>query len=169
MKNMQIKTYHPADANILAKIFQRAINQIDHTVYSDQQKQAWASGVCDKAAWAQRLLQKKPYIGLIDNEIVGFIELESNGHIDCFYVAPEYQGLGYGSQLYQYIEQIAVKRGMPYLFVQASHIAKPIFMHYGFQVIKVNQVQRNHVMLTHFSMLRLFGKINDKNILSLLK
>ena len=33
-------------------------------------------------------------IAIINNQIVGFAEFEANGHIDCFYCHPDFQGKG---------------------------------------------------------------------------
>ncbi|MHB1949598.1 MAG: GNAT family N-acetyltransferase [Gammaproteobacteria bacterium] len=47
-------------------------------------------------------------VAVMDDKIVGFAELEDNGHIDCFYCHHEYQGCGVGSALMREIEVVGV-------------------------------------------------------------
>ncbi|MEO8890333.1 MAG: GNAT family N-acetyltransferase, partial [Coleofasciculaceae cyanobacterium] len=72
--------------------------------------------------------------------IVGFGELEPDGHIDCFYCHKNYQGRGIGRQIYQTIEAKALNLGLTRLFVEASITAKPFFQHMGFSVMQQQQV-----------------------------
>ncbi|NJK72265.1 MAG: GNAT family N-acetyltransferase [Synechococcaceae cyanobacterium SM2_3_60] len=72
--------------------------------------------------------------------IVGFAELEPNGHIDCFYVHKDYQGQGIGSLLYGAIERIAQQRGLRELWLEASLTALPFFLKQGFADLGVQTV-----------------------------
>jgi ribosomal protein S18 acetylase RimI-like enzyme len=56
---------------------------------------------------AQKVTTKLPYIAEDNGEIVGFGELEADGHIDCFYCHSKYQKMGIGSKLLSHIENTA--------------------------------------------------------------
>lgn len=88
----------------------------------------------------------------IDGVVAGFIELEDNGHIDCAYTHPKYQGLGVMSALYTYVEDIAIQKSLKKLWVEASKVAKPFFETKGFVMTKENNVTRNNVILTNYTM-----------------
>jgi putative acetyltransferase len=72
--------------------------------------------------------------------IVGFGELEANGHIDCFYCHKNYQGCGVGKQIYRAIETKAVKLSLNRLFVEVSITAKPFFQRMGFSIVQKQEV-----------------------------
>lgn len=95
---------------------------------------------------------KKPFIAIIENRVAGFIELDADGHIDCTYTHPDFQGKGVASALYKHLLAEARRRNIKRLYVEASLIAKPFFEHRGFSVVKKNAIQRNGVFLVNFSM-----------------
>ncbi|MFS1944996.1 GNAT family N-acetyltransferase [Vibrio lentus] len=73
---------------------------------------------------------------IVDNQVAGFIEFDGDGHIDCTYTHPNYQGQGVASALYQYVFKVAKSRGLSRLYVEASLVAIPFFEKWGFVVVK---------------------------------
>ena len=128
------------------------MHAIDPAVYTPAQQEAWAPSPVDYAQWRARLSTKKPFVAIIDNQVVGFIELDGDGHIDCTYTHPDFQGRGVASALYDYLLAAAKAAGIRRLYVEASLIAKPFFAQRGFVLVKQNEVRRNGVSLINFSM-----------------
>ena len=60
--------------------------------------------------------------------IIGFAELESNGHIVCFYCHYRCQGKGVGKQIYRALETQAKKLNLARLYTESSITAKPFFI-----------------------------------------
>jgi len=149
---MEIQTYSADKAREIADLFHQSVHAIASSLYSSEQKEAWAPTPVDYECWAERLKVKKPFIALIENCVVGFIELDADGHIDCTYTHPDFQGRGVASALYKHLLTEARTRNMKRLYVEASLVAKPFFEHRGFSVVKKNEVQRNGVSLVNFSM-----------------
>lgn len=89
---VQIRTYQPQDADAIADLYHAAVHAIDPTVYSKEQQEAWAPTPPDKVFWKERLAQKQPFVAWREGRIVGFMELEADGHIDCAYTHPAFQG-----------------------------------------------------------------------------
>ena len=81
---------------------------------------------------------------------VGVIELEENGHIDCFYCFPT--GQGTGSALYRALEAEAVTRAIPSLFVEASEAARQFFLRAGFCCEKRRDFTLRGVALDNYRM-----------------
>ena len=79
---MKIVEYSSNRGKEIADLFYESVHSIDSSIYSEQQKHAWAPMPIDYINWEIRLENKKPYVLLIKNEVAGFIELESDGHID---------------------------------------------------------------------------------------
>jgi hypothetical protein len=88
--------------------------------------------------------------------VVGFAEFEPNGHIDCFYVHHNFQGVGVGTALMHEIEMEAREKLLPRIYAEVSITARPFFASKGFQVIKQQTVRIRGVELTNFVMEKCF-------------
>ncbi len=88
-----------------------------------------------------------------NNLITGFIELTENGYINCLYVHPDWQGKGVGSALLNFVVELATQQ-LPRLTVDASSVAKPLFLKHGFSVVRENTVHRHQQSLVNYSMQR---------------
>jgi len=149
---MDIEIYTPDRVHEIADLFYQSVHAINPGVYSHDQKEAWAPTPPDYEKWSARLKIKQPFLGIIDNRVVGFMELDPDGHIDCTYTHPDFQGRGVASALYEHLEIEAIGRHLNRLYVDASIIAKPFFAHRGFNLIQENNVQRNGNTLKNYTM-----------------
>jgi len=82
----------------------------------------------------------------------GFIELQPDGHIDCFYRDPEHAGSGVGAALDDHLEDQARRQGITRLWVEASDAAKRFFLRQGFGVLERREFARNGVTLHNWAM-----------------
>lgn len=158
---MDIQPYSADKAKEVAELFHQSVHAIAPSLYTLEQKEAWAPTPVDYERWSQRLKVKQPYLALIENCVVGFIELEADGHIDCTYTHPNFQGRGVASALYEHLLAEARARNVKRLYVEASLVAKPFFEHRGFSMVKKNEVQRNGVSLVNFLMERYLSPNNQ--------
>ncbi|MDX2370626.1 MAG: GNAT family N-acetyltransferase [Colwellia sp.] len=149
---MQIIEYSSNRAKEVADVFHQAVHSIDNSIYSEEQKHAWAPLPIDYGKWKKRFEQKRPYLLLINDQVAGFIELELDGHIDCTYVSPNFQRKGVASTLLKHAIASAKKLGLKQLYVEASIIAKPFFEKFGFLVENENKLIRNNNLLINYSM-----------------
>ncbi|MDW9178595.1 GNAT family N-acetyltransferase [Legionella pneumophila] len=149
-----IRRYTSDDAQDLANIYYHTIHAINSRDYSEDQINAWApwSSVQDYSGWKEKLAKIKPYVAVINDLVVGFAEFELNGHIDCFYVHHQYQGLGIGSSLMNEIFNKANSLSLKRVFAEVSITAKPFFESKGFRVVKQQRVEIRGVKLTNFIM-----------------
>lgn len=150
---MDIRQYQESDYMEIADLFHGSVHAIDSSAYSNEELEAWAPSPINYAFWEQRLKKQKPFVATENGIIFGFIELEPSGHIDCLYVHKEHQGSGVASQLLQYTLEIAKKRGVNRLSVEASLVAMPLFKKHGFKVQQKNIVKLRGQLLTNYSML----------------
>ena len=58
---------------------------------------------------------------MIGEIIVGFVEFESNGYIDCFYSHHKYIGFGVGSALMAAVYEIAIQKEIKRIFAESKH------------------------------------------------
>jgi putative acetyltransferase len=149
---MEIRSYSAKWAVEIADLFHESVHAIDSAIYTPEQKEAWATTPPDYESWSQRLNKKKPFVAIVNERVVGFIELDADGHIDCAYTHPAFQRNGVASALYERLLVEAKYKNINRLYVEASLIAKPFFEHRGFTVIKENMVKRNGITLVNYIM-----------------
>ena len=149
---IQIRRFHPQDAHQIAQLFHDTIRQVNLGDYTLAQVHAWAPDNLNFRNWVEACSARITYVADDGGVIAGFGELETSGHIDCFYCHKDYQGQGVGRRLYQTIEIKALNLSLPRLFVEASITARPFFERMGFLIIKEQQVFRRGQFLTNFVM-----------------
>ena len=149
-----IRDYQPQDSKALVKIFENAILAIDNRIYSTSQKQAWIGNHSDEF-WQHRFEKTLPFMAVIGDRVVGFIEFgfdDGIGEIDCFYVEPTMQGQGVGKALFDKVLSVAKDNDVIQINVNASHIAKAFFEKQDFQTVQKNSVERSGFILENWLM-----------------
>ena len=152
---ISIRDYQPEDVQDLAKTYYNTIHRINIQHYTEEQVDVWAPATSlETEGWAKKFSRTKPIIATVGDEIVGFAEFESNGHIDCFYCHHEWIGKGVGSALMKEISHRAKNNHIYHIFSEVSITAKPFFEKHGFRVVTQQTIVRKGVELTNFKMER---------------
>ena len=150
---ISIRDYQPQDVTVLANIFYNTVHKMNIADYTEEQINVWApASSLDTEKWAKKFSKTNPIIATVEDKIVGFAELEPNGHIDCFYCHHDWIGKGIGSALMKEIFLRAKKNGIRQLFSEVSITAKPFFERHGFTKIEKQIVIKTDVKLTNFKM-----------------
>jgi putative acetyltransferase len=149
---MKIRDYRPGDSDEIADLFHGSVHSLGGEGFTDAELEAWAPTPPDYSHWRKRLSKRRPYIAERDGMIVGFIELEDDGHIDCFYVHSEFHRQGVGKALFDHLLRAADARGVGELYVEASPIARPFFEREGFSTERTNRIDRSGQTLINYSM-----------------
>jgi putative acetyltransferase len=136
----------------VANIFHAAVHHGTADAYSPEQLEAWAPSPIDYESWRWRCELKRPFLFIVHARVVGFLELDPDGHIDCHYVDPVHARQGYGAKLLQHAVVVAQRAGLPRLYVEASHVAKGVYLKASFKVLRQNTVVRRGVELTNWAM-----------------
>ena len=147
-----IRKYKTGDERYIARIYHDAIFQLAVGDYSQEQLQAWANPPVNCDHWRSRCETKKPFVKELDGHVVGFIELDPDGHIDCTYVDPAYSKQGVMSEIMCAIKKEAKQRNIRRLFAEVSKTARPFFERQGFVWIRDNVVNARGVSLENFIM-----------------
>ncbi|MGQ3888543.1 GNAT family N-acetyltransferase [Legionella sp. CNM-1927-20] len=148
-----VRSYEKADAPMLAAIYYNTIHQVNSQDYSPEQINAWApTSSLHAERWQLKWKKLVPLVAVLNEEIIGFAEFESTGHIDCFYVHHNYQGQGAGKALMSAIENKAKQEQIPRLYAEVSITAKPFFEKCGFVVVKQQKVLIRGYELTNYQM-----------------
>jgi putative acetyltransferase len=144
--------YVRGDAEPICRLFYEAVRTVNLAHYSPEQVRAWAPEVPDPHAWHGRMSGRHTLVAVEGSEVVGFAELEEDGHLDMLYCRPDAVGRGVGSGLYAAVEERARGLGAGRISTEASITARPFFERRGFAVLRRNTVSRGGIGLTNFSM-----------------
>ena len=149
---MKIRRYKQGEEEALWSLLYGTVHKINIRDYSRSQIEAWAPAEYDRTQWKEQLKKTNPFVAEENGRIIGFAELEYNGHIDCFYCAHNWQGKGIGRTLLAAIEAEALRQGISRLYTEASITAKGFFERMGFTVERKQLVSLRGEELTNYVM-----------------
>jgi putative acetyltransferase len=149
---MEIRIYQQDDHAAIAEIFCRAIHETASACYSPEQCRAWSDPAPNPDHWRKRCELKRPFVAVSGDRIAGFLELDPDGHIDCLFVHPDFQRQGVATLLTRHAISTCFAMGLPRLYVEASHCAKPLFEKLGFVVTAENLARIRGQELQNFRM-----------------
>lgn len=154
MGQMRIRDYRPPDAPVLAQLYARSVRGIGPRFYSAEQVEAWAA----RAPTVERV--REAYgdgrVALVavdgDDRPVAFSDVETDGHINFLYCAPEAAGRGVMSALVDVLEARALALGHPRLHVEASEAARPFLLRRGFTLLERRDLKIGDVPIHNYAM-----------------
>ena len=153
---MRLRIYEITDTEEIMKLFYDTIHEVNINDYTQEQVDAWAPANMDIDVWIKGLGSKFTYVAEEQGKIIGFGELEANGHIDRFYCHKDFQRRGIGKKILEQLESKAKSLGIEKLFTEASITAKPYFQSQNFIVVKQQEVERRGQKLINFIMEKSF-------------
>ena len=142
---MIIRRYKAGDEDGAIDVFLRSVRELGPAKYSQEQVCAWIAGRRDPALWAARMSGRETFVACDDERIIGWIEMESDGHLDFLYCAPEAAGKGVAGALYDVLIARAHENGLGRLFAEASRFAEPFFLKRGWSIDAREAVVREGV------------------------
>lgn len=152
---IQIRDYRDSDCDALADIFSRAVREIARKDYSPVQVAAWAPEGRDTADFAARRSAKPTFVAEYDGKVAGFTDLDGEGHIDMFYVSPDFQRHGVASAMLRFLAARGQSERRKRLYSEVSITARPVFERHGFKVVAYQTVQTNGQTLGNYRMEKL--------------
>jgi putative acetyltransferase len=150
-----IRDYQPGDVASIAQRFYETVRSVNKQHYSEEQVRAWAPKIPDTRIWHARMSGHCTLVAEDSGNIVGFAELERDGHIDMFYCRNDMIGRGVGRSLYEALESKAVDMKLQRIFADVSITARPFFEHCGFFFVREQILARAGVELSNFRMEKL--------------
>lgn len=150
---MKLRRYKSSDSEVLIAIYRDAILVTGAEEYDAAQIEAWVGMLNSVETLRARLNRGLCLVAETeDGNSVGFGQLDPLDHIAFLYTSSRYNRQGIASAIYQKLEARAVSAGVKALRTEASRIAKRFFLKKGFTVQKVDEVERNGVILERFLM-----------------
>ena len=151
---VHIRPYNEADLDVLIDLFVGSVRQVASRDYSPAQIEAWAPVAVNREHWATRLGSRPTYVAEARGQIVGFSDLEPDGHIDMLFVHADHQGKGVARALLDHILARAHEQGIDRLFTEASITARQFFERSGFEVIKSQDVELRGQTFRNYRMVK---------------
>lgn len=149
---MLIRRHRRTDIPLIARLYHDTVRHVNARDDSARQIAAWSPRVYADSFRQKRFRHYTVYVAEEDGHVLGFAELGSDGHIDCFYVHHRRQGQGIGRQLMKRIQATARRRHVPRLFADVSITARPFFLRLGFTVTRRQQKLYRNCRFTQFLM-----------------
>ncbi|MHC4597664.1 MAG: GNAT family N-acetyltransferase [Planctomycetota bacterium] len=131
---MIVRRYKPGEENEIWSVYYGSTRNVVSLEYTPDQVKRWAPDDLDMEPWAARLARTKPFVAILDDKIVGFAELEPDGHINYIYCHHEFQRQGIGSELWEAVEREAERLGLEEIFAEVSTTGIDFFLAKGFQI-----------------------------------
>ena len=144
---MKIRRFRIGDEQALYRVFFSAIHDIAVRDYTQEQIDAWAPANIDAEKWVDRMRGINPFVAEIDDEIVGYADVQSSGLIDHFFVSGAHPRRGVGRMLMTAIHAEAERLHLTEFASEVSRTAQGFFTHFGFQIVaQQSQVIRGIVV-----------------------
>lgn len=137
---MIVRRFELRDTGQIAQLFHDTIRIVNLGDYTQEQVEAWAPADIHFRDWAKACSSLCTFVAVKDDLVIGFGELEVNGHINRFYVHHCHQRQGVGRSIYAAIEVAARKLNLSKLFTEASITARPFFDRMGYQMVREQTV-----------------------------
>lgn len=138
---MKIRRYRTGEEEELWQLCRDTTHIVNGRDYTPEQVEKWAPRTVDMHRWRERVRSKNPFVAERDGAILGFAELENDGHISGFYCHHRWQRQGVGRALYGAIENEASRLHFRALHVESSASAAPFFLSMGFEAVDVHEFQ----------------------------
>ena len=147
---ISLRRYRREDLDGVIEVFQRAVREVASRDYDPDQIATWSA--VDRAEWDDWRLTRPTWVAILDGRIVGFSDLEADGHLDMMFVHPDTQRIGVASMLLRQVEAAARAEGLASIFTEASLTARPFFAARGFETIERQEVIADGETFVNFRM-----------------
>jgi putative acetyltransferase len=149
-----IRAYRSDDAAALAEVMFRSVREAATADYTTEQVTAWLPARPTPEAAHRRACDGRHVLVAAEPEgrILGYIDLEPDGHIDHLFCVPEAVGHGIGARLYDALERAAAEKGIDRLYVEASESARRLFEKKGFVVSERHEKELRGVAIHNYAM-----------------
>ncbi|GGI65202.1 GNAT family N-acetyltransferase [Enterococcus alcedinis] len=144
---MEIINYTKKHQQVVLQLIKQTIQIVNQADYSLEQVTTWSA--IDEERWEQDMHQKMGKLAILNQQIVGFSDITTDGYIDYFFVHHAFQRQGIAKEL---LRQLELMHKGEKLTVAASITARPFFESQGYQVVQQNEVQVRGVSFINFLM-----------------
>jgi|SRR5690554_516472 len=158
MKNITITEASSADIKEITQLFYDTIQVINSRDYPKDEIDDWSSWYKDIDKWAERVDEQYFIVAKLDDKVVGFSSLATDGYLDFMFVHKDLQGQGIAKALLTEIENKASIQQNDLIYSDVSITAKGFFEKHGFDVEKQQMKKSKKKELINFRMTKTIQK-----------
>jgi putative acetyltransferase len=151
---MEIRRFKDGEEKEIWRLFYNTIHNVNIYDYNKNQIDAWAPEDFDIDLAIKKYREIRPFVVILEGQIVGYADIQANGYIDHFFCHHEFQGQGVGSKLFSTLEMEARNNGILSMYSNVSITARPFFEGMGFSVEKEQLVPIRGQELKNYRMVR---------------
>lgn len=142
----------PQDLESVLALFLLTIRESCAPIYDAAQRDAWIASANNTQRWLDKLSSQFFMVAEWEGQLVGFASLEAIQTIDLLYVHPDFQRQGIAQELYNHLENEALRHNAKFLKAEVSKTALPFFMAQGFVTLASQEILCEGVSLENFRM-----------------
>lgn len=150
----RLRRFRAGDAPALLHLFRDTIRRVNCRDYGPEQIAAWAHDDIDVNRWESILPERCTIVAEQGEQVIGFADMERDGHLDHFFVHADYQRNKVGSTIMNAVLEEADRGGIRRVFSEVSITARPFFEHHGFVVTEERTFLHRGVLFRNFRMER---------------
>ncbi|WP_375580684.1 GNAT family N-acetyltransferase [Marivirga tractuosa] len=136
MKDITIVEASSSDIKEITQLFYNTIQAINSKDYPKDEIDDWSSWHTDIDKWKKRVNEQYFIVAKLDDKIVGFSSLATDGYLDLMFVHKDFQGHGIAKALLTDIKNKASIQQNDLIYSDVSITAKGFFEKHGFEVEK---------------------------------
>ena len=138
----------------LKKVYFNSIISMDESIYSREQKIAWASQAWDNPKFKESLDKGKGSLIIEEGNIVAFSIRYPRNRIALLYCKKNYQRKGFGGKLLSKLEDEARKEGVSFLYTEASLISYKLFLKQNWGFISKEKIIIKNIFFERYKMVK---------------
>lgn len=146
---MHLREFRLGDELSLRDVFHSAIHELAIRDYTLEQVDAWCPADYDQAGWCERMQTFRPFVVEDAGRPIAYADLQPSGMIEHFFVSGPYARRGIGTLLMNRIHERAAELGLAALESHVSLTAQPLFLKFGFEIVRQQMPVRRGIALSN--------------------
>jgi RimJ/RimL family protein N-acetyltransferase/N-acetylglutamate synthase-like GNAT family acetyltransferase len=161
LTNTGIKIYRTSkqDVGMITQLFRDTIQNVNSKDYPEDEIEDWSSRWTDHDKWQEKIEEQYFIKAMIEDKIVGFSSLTTDGYLDFMFTHKDYQRRGVAGNLIRKIERKAKEQGNDLIYSDVSITARGFFERHGFIVEKQQVKKAGNKELINFRMTKLIQRL----------
>ena len=153
---MNLKRISKKDQLYLKKLYFDSIMSIDESIYSQEQKRAWASQAWENKNFDLSINEGKGWLISKNETILAFATRYPDNRIALLYCRGDSQRKGYGTILLNKLEKDSQKEGIHALSTEASLLSYKLFLRNNWEIIRKEKIIIKNIIFERYKMIKNF-------------
>ena len=153
---MNLKRITKKDQLNLKKLYFDSIISIDESIYTKEQKRAWASQAWENKNFDLSINSGKGWLIIKNEKIIAFGTRYPNNRIALLYCKGDSKRRGFGTMLLHKLEKESQEEGLTSLCTEASLLSYKLFLKNNWEIIRKEKIIINNIIFERYKMIKIF-------------